>query len=1383
MRFFLTTLALFGASLFGSLAIANSNEDLTCSCPDNLIMNPSFEGSTLGWHSSGGNLYYGTGYEVCGHNNGFLEATTSNAWFWQQVNSISAGTQIDLDFWAGTHRTSFNHFVRVAFYNSSGNYLSSESRQIDHDVDSGNTLKFYSISATAPSGTAYLRVEGYANGDYIKIDQVCLTKTVCDIHLTCEKNINNAGWSHDSDCSIHVCEGDHVRLSVNPNGLASYEWEGPNGFSLSSSSSDATISNSFELADAGIYSVTVTDSDGCTATTEIEVGLNSGCLPSGCLTRHVSNTSGCLQSSHYGFWLEGVPYSFDNGASFEEFPDGTALLQGKVNANDGSGKWFDVYAVFSGRTSSIPLGSPKHPNCYTANTSNWYYYTGIAGYIEGSEGSFNLEKRGEPFQVGKGANLNENVMGASGWFDAGGLNGDFNIRLNGSEGDPCVCNNVTSGGTIGVDQEGCANPTFDPDNIINKTLPSGGTGHIEYIWIKSTTSCVPPASLNDPNWSIIAGANAHSYNPGPLSETTCFIRCSRREGCDDYIGESNVITITVLDNCLDEPDDEVFVCGDGKKIDVYGVGDKCEPTSSISIPGTEFQNVVEITYMSNSQGDYITIDVDGTDYQLPEVESSGIYVYRGLIPGNANTITHDPTNACKYQSMVVYAFRNTSENLSPSMQFTDGFKAFNNIKTFSIPLASDTGPREVTVKLPISELTDDGRYLLAKAEAGGVEAQTIIYGPDLSLGNCCLDIVMLTLTDVPGSATSVNFTIDTRHRQNGQSVNGQSYIIAGGVSTTSECFECDAVIDRLAFYDTDAGTLGATIVDGASYNSSELPLNFNIEAVVSGATAGSVVFTDISGNMVGDHTENADPYRYKTDDTPLGLGAGTYTLKAKVFTKDDGDGVACDEITLTFTIVCDLAVNAGGDEEICEGESVTLTASASNGAGNVSYLWNTGATTPSITVSPGSTTTYTVSVSDHRGCQDSDEVKVTVNDRPQASLEAEDASCGSSDGSITISFPDHPTRTAIEFSLDGGASYLASVPDNSGSVTYNNLAPGTYEVWARWGDDDCPTSIGSIMVGEDPEPSAVINGGGSVCSGEPLSFSAVDQGVGVSYSWNFGANASPATATGIGPHIVTYTLPNNQVGNGAATVKLTVTKANCSDVSEAPIVILDTPEASVSSTDPSCGDDNGTITFTYPDNPDRSNISFSIDGGTSFPYTVADNSGSFTVEDLAEGSYDLAARWGDGACATDLGSATLNNQDGPSLEVSDDVAICLGESTTLVAEASGGTGELTITWSTGSNATSITVAPDENTLYSVTVEDENGCKTTKEITVTVNPVPTVSVPDDQSICDGQVVELTAIASGGTGDYEYSWSTGETTAMISVSPSVNTVYTVEVIDEK
>ncbi len=48
-----------------------------------------------------------------------------------------------------------------------------------------------------------------------------------------------------------------------------------------------------------------------------------------------------------------------------------------------------------------------------------------------------------------------------------------------------------------------------------------------------------------------------------------------------------------------------------------------------------------------------------------------------------------------------------------------------------------------------------------------------------------------------------------------------------------------------------------------------------------------------------------------------------------------------------------ITANAGSDEEICLGESVTLTAT-----GGATYFWNTGATTQSITVSPNETTTY-----------------------------------------------------------------------------------------------------------------------------------------------------------------------------------------------------------------------------------------------------------------------------------------------------------------------------------------------------------------------------------------------------------------------------------------
>jgi hypothetical protein len=50
-----------------------------------------------------------------------------------------------------------------------------------------------------------------------------------------------------------------------------------------------------------------------------------------------------------------------------------------------------------------------------------------------------------------------------------------------------------------------------------------------------------------------------------------------------------------------------------------------------------------------------------------------------------------------------------------------------------------------------------------------------------------LDIVDLTLENVPGSATEVVLEVDTRHYQNGQTVNGQSYVLAGAITVDAEC--------------------------------------------------------------------------------------------------------------------------------------------------------------------------------------------------------------------------------------------------------------------------------------------------------------------------------------------------------------------------------------------------------------------------------------------------------------------------------------------------------------------------------------------------------------------------------------------------------------------
>ena len=60
------------------------------------------------------------------------------------------------------------------------------------------------------------------------------------------------------------------------------------------------------------------------------------------------------------------------------------------------------------------------------------------------------------------------------------------------------------------------------------------------------------------------------------------------------------------------------------------------------------------------------------------------------------------------------------------------------------------------------------------------------------------------------------------------------------------------------------------------------------------------------------------------------------------------------------------------DTTICKGSMLILTAS-----GGTSYLWNTSDITPSISVSPLTTTTYIVTVTDG-GCSDIDSVVVTV---------------------------------------------------------------------------------------------------------------------------------------------------------------------------------------------------------------------------------------------------------------------------------------------------------------------------------------------------------------------------------------------------------------------
>jgi PKD repeat protein len=154
------------------------------------------------------------------------------------------------------------------------------------------------------------------------------------------------------------------------------------------------------------------------------------------------------------------------------------------------------------------------------------------------------------------------------------------------------------------------------------------------------------------------------------------------------------------------------------------------------------------------------------------------------------------------------------------------------------------------------------------------------------------------------------------------------------------------------------------------------------------------------------------------------VGNGTYTV-----TVTDPSG-CFDSDTITVTTNAAPVISAGQDQTICVPNSATLTAS-----GGLYYIWSNNATTPSISVSPTTTTTYYVTGFDINGCSASDVVLVTV-------LPASNAQFTASVVGATGVFTNQSTN-AVTYSWDFGDG---SPVNNTANPTHTYTVNGTYTV-------------------------------------------------------------------------------------------------------------------------------------------------------------------------------------------------------------------------------------------------------------------------------------------------------------------------------------------------
>ncbi|HEU4716684.1 MAG TPA: choice-of-anchor L domain-containing protein [Bacteroidia bacterium] len=183
------------------------------------------------------------------------------------------------------------------------------------------------------------------------------------------------------------------------------------------------------------------------------------------------------------------------------------------------------------------------------------------------------------------------------------------------------------------------------------------------------------------------------------------------------------------------------------------------------------------------------------------------------------------------------------------------------------------------------------------------------------------------------------------------------------------------------------------------------------------------------------------------DGIPEGLE--TFTLTSNV----SGPCVqSVTSLTLYLSDAYNITANAGNDTSLCSSSAVTLYCNATGGIMPYTYSWNTGATTPDITVSPTTTTSYVVTVSDQCGTPVGvDTVNVFLpNTAPFTLTTSPDLLLCNGDAALMTASPSGGSQPyTITWGTLAGAD---SVPNPSGTI--NQFTPGgngTFVVSARDG--------------------------------------------------------------------------------------------------------------------------------------------------------------------------------------------------------------------------------------------------------------------------------------------------------------------------------------------
>ena len=480
-----------------------------------------------------------------------------------------------------------------------------------------------------------------------------------------------------------------------------------------------------------------------------------------------------------------------------------------------------------------------------------------------------------------------------------------------------------------------------------------------------------------------------------------------------------------------------------------------------------------------------------------------------------------------------------------------------------------------------------------------------------------------------------------------------------------------------------------------------------------------------------------------------------------------------------------------GSNSVCEGQSITLTAS-----GGTSYLWNTSETNNTINVSPTSTTNYTVTVTDNTTqCSATANHTVSVNPNPTITFSGNTSICENASTTITAS---------------GGDQYNWNTGETTNSIVVSpHVGQTTYIVTVTNSTTQC-SSDSTITIVVYPNPTASAGNDTTICLGTSAQLNASG---GNSYIWSPANTLNSSTianplATPNDTTIYTVVVEDVHGCKDTATVNVNVAKINSIDIVSTPVscpeghdgilnvasiygvlpfnYIWNNGQTTSSINNLSAGiyyltvtdgigcsyEYSATVTQPTPFNGttniqnvscfngNNGSITITITGGTS-PYTYLWNNGSQTAN-----ASNLSAGDNYSVTITDAHNCSfiMNNlsvsQPASALNYTLDslkhVTCFNGNDGLIVIHGQGGTPPYTYNWSNAGNVNSNAFLVAGN--YIVTITDNNQCSVTE--TFIINQPEAITIHSnitDASCIDGKDGKIETVVTGGQAPYTYLWS--------------------------